>query len=54
VSSFSSLDPGELGLVIDANGRHALVIDRASAASTLGIAGPGTVIRVRVGTGIED
>jgi S-adenosyl-L-methionine hydrolase (adenosine-forming) len=54
VSSFSSLDPGELGLVIDANGRHALVIDRASAASALGIAGPGTVIRVRVGTGIED
>ena len=54
VSSFSSLDASELGLVIDANGGHALVLDRASAASALGIAGPGTVVRVRVGTGIED
>jgi S-adenosylmethionine hydrolase len=54
VSSFTSLDPGELGLLVDANGRHALVLDRASAASALGIAGPGTVVRVRVGTGIED
>lgn len=54
VPSFSALDPGELGLVIDANGHHALVLDRASAASALGVAGPGTVVRVRVGRGIED
>lgn len=54
VSSFSSLDPGQLGLVVDANGHHALVLDRASAASALGIAGPGTVVRVRVGTGTDD
>ena len=54
VPTFSSLDPGELGLVIDANGCHALALDRASAASALGITGPGTVVRVRVGTGIGD
>lgn len=53
VPSFSSLGPGELGLLVDANGRHALVLDRASAASALGIAGPGTVVRVRVETGSE-
>ena len=53
VSSFTSLDPGELGLLVDANGSHALVLDRASAATALGIVGPGTVVRVRVGTGIE-
>ncbi len=51
VSSFASLDPGELGLVIDAHGRHALVLDRASAASALGIPGPGAVVRARVRDG---
>jgi S-adenosylmethionine hydrolase len=54
VSSFSSLDPGQLGLMVDANGGHALVLDRASAASALGVAGPATVVRVQVHTGIED
>jgi S-adenosylmethionine hydrolase len=54
VSSFSSLDPGQLGLLVDANGRHALVLQRDSAAAVLGIAGPGTRVRVRLGTGIED
>jgi hypothetical protein len=54
VSSFASLDPGQLGLLIDANGRHALVLNRDSAAVALGIGGPGTRVRVRLGTGIED
>jgi S-adenosylmethionine hydrolase len=54
VSSFSSLGPGQLGLMVDANGGHALVLDRASAASALGVAGPATVVRVQVHTGIED
>jgi S-adenosylmethionine hydrolase len=54
VSSFSSLDPGQLGLVVDANGRHALVLERDSAAAALGIAGPGTRVRIRLGTGFED
>jgi S-adenosylmethionine hydrolase len=54
VSSFASLDPGQLGLLVDANGRHALVLHRDSAAAALGIAGPGTRVRVRLGTGIED
>ena len=48
VSAFSSLDPGELGLVIDANGHHALVLDRDSAASTLGGPVPGTEVWVRL------
>jgi S-adenosyl-L-methionine hydrolase (adenosine-forming) len=54
VSSFSLLDPGQLGLLVDANGSHALVLRRASAATALGITGPGTRVRVRLGTGIED
>jgi S-adenosyl-L-methionine hydrolase (adenosine-forming) len=54
VSGFSSLEPGELGLLVDANGLHALVLDRASAASALGISGPGFVVRVQARGGIED
>jgi hypothetical protein len=54
VSAFSSLEPGELGLLVDANGLHALVLDRASAASALGVSGPGLVVRVQAGGGIED
>ncbi len=48
VPAYSSLAPGELGLLLDANGRHALVLDRASAALALGGARPGTEVRVRV------
>ena len=48
VSAYSSLEPDELGLILDANGHHALVLDRASAASALGETVPGTVVRVRV------
>ncbi len=54
VSAFSSLEPGELGLLVDANGLHSLVLDRASAASALGISGPGLVVRVQARGGIED
>jgi hypothetical protein len=54
VSAFSSLEPGELGLLVDANGHHALVLDRASAASALGISRPGFVVRVQARGGIED
>jgi S-adenosylmethionine hydrolase len=49
VSAYSSLDPDELGLLLDANGHLALVLDRASAASMLGVTLPGTVVRVQVG-----
>jgi S-adenosylmethionine hydrolase len=54
VSAFSSLEPGELGLLVDANGLHALVLDRASAATALGISGPGLVVRVQARGQIED
>jgi hypothetical protein len=54
VSAFSSLEPGELGLLVDANGQHALVLDRASAAAALGIDGPGPVLRVQVRGGIGE
>jgi hypothetical protein len=48
VAAYSSLEPDELGLILDANGHHALVLDRASAASALGGTIPGTLVRVRV------
>jgi S-adenosylmethionine hydrolase len=54
VSAYSSLQPDELGLILDANGHHALVLDRASAASALGGPVPGTVVRVRVRVPAED
>jgi hypothetical protein len=46
VTAFGDLDPGELGLLIDGSGRIALVLDRASAASLLGLTGPGRAVRV--------
>ena len=46
VTAFGDLDPGELGLLIDGSGRIALVLDRASAAARLGLAGPGRAVRV--------
>jgi S-adenosyl-L-methionine hydrolase (adenosine-forming) len=46
VGAFEQLDPAELGLLVDANGRMALVLDRASAASALGIAGAGGIVRI--------
>ncbi|MGD0311629.1 MAG: SAM-dependent chlorinase/fluorinase [Acidimicrobiales bacterium] len=48
VGGFGQLDPAELGLLIDANGRMALVLDRASAASALGVAGGGGTVRIAV------
>jgi S-adenosyl-L-methionine hydrolase (adenosine-forming) len=48
VRSFAELAPGELGVLIDANGRVALVFDRASAAGALGFAGPGSYPSVRL------
>ncbi len=53
VRSFAELDPGELGILIDANGRVALVYDRASAAGALGFAGPASfpAVRLRVARG---
>jgi S-adenosylmethionine hydrolase len=48
VRSFGELGPGELGVLIDANGRVALVFDQASAAGALGFAGPGTYPAVRL------
>lgn len=46
VRAFGELDPGELGLMTDANGSVALVLDRASAARRLGIAGRGTPVEI--------
>ena len=48
VPAFSSLAPGEFGLVLDSNGHHALVLDRDSAASRLGDPVPGTGVWVRL------
>ncbi len=36
VTAFSALDPGELGLLVDGNGRLALVLAESSAAAVLG------------------
>jgi S-adenosylmethionine hydrolase len=46
VEAYAQLAPGELGLLTDANGRVALVLNRASAAAALLIAGPGTEVEV--------
>jgi S-adenosylmethionine hydrolase len=48
VEAFRQLDPAELGLLVDANGRMALVLDRASAASALGVTGAGAIVRIAV------
>jgi S-adenosylmethionine hydrolase len=46
VGTFAQLGPDELGLLLDANGRAALVVDCGSAAAALGVAGAGTPVRV--------
>jgi hypothetical protein len=46
VQAFGQLADGELGLLEDANGRVALVVDRASAADRLALAGPGPEVRI--------
>ena len=57
VAAFAELDAGELGLLVDGSGRLALVCNRASAASCLGLAGggrgqhPGARLAVGVTTG---
>jgi len=45
VRAFAELDPGELGLLADANGRLALVESEAPAARRIGV-GPGSVVRL--------
>ena len=37
VDSFAAVEPGEIGIIVDANGHLALVGDRSSAARTLGL-----------------
>ena len=54
VGAFAELGPGELGLMVDANGRPALVVDRSSAARLLALAGPGTVIEITPAPGPAD
>jgi len=49
VAVFADLGPGEVGLLLDANGRPALVRDRSSAATCLGIEGPGRTVALRAG-----
>lgn len=49
VTAFADLGPGEVGLLLDANGRPALVLDRSSAAAHLGIDGPGRTVALRAG-----
>jgi S-adenosylmethionine hydrolase len=46
VGAFAHLHHGELGLLADANGAMALVLDRASAAQRLEIGEPGTPVRI--------
>jgi S-adenosylmethionine hydrolase len=46
VGAFGQLDPGELGLLVDANGRMALVLDRAPAAPALGLTGAGAIVHI--------
>jgi S-adenosylmethionine hydrolase len=46
VVAFAELGPGELGLLIDSSGQVALVLDRASAALHLGLAGAGSPVTV--------
>lgn len=46
VGAFGELGPGELGLMTDANGSVALVLNRASAARHLDIAGPGVQVEI--------
>ncbi len=49
VTAFADLAPGEVGLLLDANGRPALVLDRSSAAAHLGIDGLGRTVALRAG-----
>ncbi len=51
VEAFGQLGPGELGLLEDADGRVALVLDRASAALALRLVGPGTVVGIEADRG---
>ncbi len=46
VGSFGALGTGEMGLMVDANGRMALVRNRASAAHRLALSGPGHRVRI--------
>jgi S-adenosylmethionine hydrolase len=46
VRAFAALDPGELGMLVDANGHIALVCDRAAATCLLGAPGPGDRVRL--------
>ena len=48
VTAFAELAPGELGLLVDASGRLALVVDRGSAADVLGLGphGPAPTVRL--------
>jgi len=46
VGAYGELARGELGLLQDANGRVALVLDRDSAALALRVGGPGAVVRI--------
>lgn len=46
VRTFGELAGDELGLIVDANGQMALVLDRASAAGRLGLSGTGREVRI--------
>ncbi len=46
VSAFAALGPGELGLIVDANGHMSVVCDRQSAATVLGVQ-PGDIVTLR-------
>lgn len=48
VASFSAVGPGEVGLIADSGGHLALVCDRASAATVLGVE-PGAVVTLHRG-----
>jgi hypothetical protein len=46
VAAYAELGPGEWGVLEDATGRMALVLDRRSAALDLGSIGPGTTVGI--------
>jgi S-adenosylmethionine hydrolase len=48
VMAFAELGEGELGLLVDSSGRLALVCNRASAATCLGLGGTGAEVSIRL------
>ena len=50
--AFAELEPGEVGLLADANGAVAVVLDQESAAAHLGVGTSGASIRISIDSGL--